>query len=161
MSFAEPRKPRLSRTNVEQLIEEAVQLAVRKINRGDLDVRIKVAEDTEDVIVDSAQIASAVANIISNAVESYGDKAEVIEIAAESEQSGELVKLMIEDHGCGMDAQTLKKATLPFFSAKKAGRKRGMGLAYAARFIQLNNGTLNITSEPEHGTTITICLPTK
>jgi putative nucleotidyltransferase with HDIG domain len=161
MSFAEPRQPRLSRTNVKQLIDEAVQLAARKINRNDLDVQIDVSPDAENVFVDSAQIASAIANVISNAVESYGDKTGPIEIAAETEQSGDLVKLVIKDNGCGMDARTLKNATLPFFSVKAAGRKRGMGLAYAARFIQLNKGTLNIASEPDHGTTVTIFLPGK
>jgi signal transduction histidine kinase len=60
-----------------------------------------------------------------------------------------------------MDAETLKKATQPFFSAKTAGRKRGMGLAYAARFIQINNGTLTMTSESGHGTTVIIHLPAK
>jgi signal transduction histidine kinase len=34
-----------------------------------------------------------------------------------------------------------------------------MGLAYAARFIQINKGTLTITSEPDSGTTVVICLP--
>jgi signal transduction histidine kinase len=67
--------------------------------------------------------------------------------------------LAIKDQGCGMDTETLKKATQPFFSAKPAGRKRGMGLAYAARFIQINKGLLNITSEPGGGTTVTIYLP--
>jgi signal transduction histidine kinase len=138
-----------------------VQLAARKINRNDLDVQIDVSPDAENVFVDSAQIASAIANVISNAVESYGDKTGPIEIAAETEQSGDLVKLVIKDNGCGMDARTLKNATLPFFSVKAAGRKRGMGLAYAARFIQLNKGTLNIASEPDHGTTVTIFLPGK
>ncbi len=161
MSFAEPRQPRPSRANVKQLIDEAVQLAIRKINRNDFDVQIEVAEDIENVFVDSAQIASAVANIISNAVESYGDETGLIEIVAEAKQSSEIVKLVVRDMGCGMDAETLKKATLPFFSAKAAGRKRGMGLAYAARFIQLNKGTLNIASEPDLGTTVTIGLPCK
>ena len=59
----------------------------------------------------------------------------------------------------GADAATLKKATQPFFSAREAGRKRGMGLAYAARFVQLNKGRLNITSERGTGTTATIHLP--
>jgi len=35
-----------------------------------------------------------------------------------------------------MDADTLRKATHPFFSAKPAGRQRAMGLAYATRLIQ-------------------------
>jgi signal transduction histidine kinase len=58
-----------------------------------------------------------------------------------------------------MDEATVRKATSPFFSAKSAGRKRGMGLAYASRLIRLNRGTLEIESQPEHGTTVTITLP--
>jgi signal transduction histidine kinase len=58
-----------------------------------------------------------------------------------------------------MDAQAVKKATQPFYSAKIAGRKRGMGLAYAARFVQINGGTLDIESSPGVGTTVTILLP--
>jgi signal transduction histidine kinase len=60
-----------------------------------------------------------------------------------------------------MDKETLRKATQPFYSAKPAGRKRGMGLAYAQRLIQLNKGSLNIKSEPGKGTTVTILLPCK
>jgi len=161
MSFAEPPKPRAAKTNVQKMLDEAVQLTSRKTNREDLNTSIEVAENVGDVFVDSAQIVSALANVISNAVESYGDQSGPVEIAAEVIDSGEKVKLTIKDRGCGMDAETLKKATQPFFSAKTAGRKRGMGLAYAARFIQINNGTLTLTSELGKGTTVTIHLPCK
>jgi putative nucleotidyltransferase with HDIG domain len=159
MSFAEPPRPRLARTNVKKMLDEAVQLTSRKTNIEMLDVRAEIAENVESVFVDSAQIVSAIANIISNAVESYGDKSGPVEITAGIDESGELVELTIKDQGCGMEAETLKKVTQPFFSAKPAGRKRGMGLAYAARFIQINKGVLNIESELGSGTTVTIFLP--
>jgi putative nucleotidyltransferase with HDIG domain len=159
MSFAEPRRPRAVPTDIKKMLDEAVQLTSRKTNIENLDAKIEVSGQIESVFVDSAQIVSAIANIVSNAVESYGDKTGPIEIAAEAGESGEFVELAIIDHGCGMDAETLKKATQPFFSAKPAGRKRGMGLAYAARFIQINKGLLDITSEPDSGTTVKIYLP--
>jgi len=159
MSFAEPRQPRAARTDVKKMLDEAVQLTSRKTNIENLDINIEVAGQVESVFIDSAQIVSAIANVISNAVESYGDKPGPIEITAGIDESGELMELAIKDQGCGMDAETLKKATQPFFSAKPAGRKRGMGLAYAARFIQINKGLLNIASETDGGTTVTIYLP--
>ena len=58
-----------------------------------------------------------------------------------------------------MDEATVRKAPSPFFSAKPAGRKRGMGLAYASRLIRLNRGRLDIDSHPGHGTTVTVVLP--
>jgi putative nucleotidyltransferase with HDIG domain len=161
MSFAEPPGPRPAKTDVGQMLDEAVQLTGRKANTEHIDVQIELAEDIEDVFVDSAQIVSAIANIIYNAVESYGGKLGPIEINVDTDEPGGLVKLEIKDSGCGMDAETLKKATQPFFSAKPAGRNRGMGLAYAARFIQLNKGSLKIASEPGKGTAVTIRLPRK
>jgi len=161
MSFAEPPQPRPTLTDTKQIIDEAIQLASQKTNTEKIDVQIQVAEDVESVFVDSAQVVSAIANVISNAVESYGDKPGPIKITADAVESGDFVKLQISDAGCGMDAETVQKAIQPFFSAKAAGRKRGMGLAYAVRFIQLNKGSLNIASEPDRGTTVTICLPSK
>jgi len=161
MSFAEPPEARAAQTDIKQMLEEAIQLARQKTNTEHLDVQIAAAEGIESVFVDSAQVVSAIANVISNAVESYGEKSGPIKITGEAAESGDSVKLQISDAGCGMDAETTSKATQPFFSAKPAGRKRGMGLAYAVRFIQLNKGSFNITSKPGSGTTITICLPCK
>jgi signal transduction histidine kinase len=159
MSFAEPPGPRVAAAEVKKILDEAVQLAHRKTNVKDIQIRIEGADDVGPVFVDSAQIVSAIANIISNAAESYGDQAGPVKIIAGADESGGMIKLTIQDRGCGMDAATLKKAAQPFFSAREAGRKRGMGLAYAARFVQLNKGMLNITSEPGVGTTATIYLP--
>jgi len=161
MSFAEPPRPKPAQTDVEQMLDEAVHLTGRKADIERIDVQIEIAEEIGNIFVDSAQIVSAIANIICNAVESYIDKPGPIQITADLDGSGKPVKVAIKDLGCGMDAETLKKATQPFFSAKPAGRDRGMGLAYAARFIQLNNGSLNIESESGRGTTVTIYLPCK
>jgi len=161
MSFAEPPQPRPAPTDTKQIIDEAIQLAIQKTNVENINVQIEVAEDVGNVFVDSAQIVSAIANVISNAVESYGDKPGPIKITAEAAESGDSVKLQINDAGCGMDSETVQKATQPFFSVKAAGRKRGMGLAYAVRFVQLNKGSLKISSEPGRGTTVTVCLPSK
>ena len=161
MSFAEPPEARAAQTDITQMLDEAIQLARQKTNTEHIDVQIAAAEGLDSVFVDSAQIVSSIANVISNAVESYGEKPGPIKITAEAAESGDSVKLQISDVGCGMDAETISKATQPFFSAKPAGRKRGMGLAYAVRFIQLNKGSLNIASEPGSGTTVTIYLPGK
>jgi signal transduction histidine kinase len=118
---------------------------------------VLISEEVERVLVDSAQVVSALANVIANAVESYSDAMGPIKITAEPGDRG--LRLRVSDLGRGMDEQTLKKATNPFFSAKPAGRKRGMGLAYAARLIRLNRGKLDIESRPDRGTTVTVTLP--
>jgi putative nucleotidyltransferase with HDIG domain len=161
MNFARPQEPRRVQVNVKQMLDEAVQLTSQKTGVEHINVQIEVAEDLKSVFVDSAQIVSSIANVLSNAIESYTGTLGPIKVTAAAEESGNFVKLQISDLGCGMDTQTLEKATQPFFSAKPAGRKRGMGLAYAQRIIQLNKGRLRIISQPGSGTTVTIILPCK
>ena len=159
MGFARPSQPRPAETNIKQILDEAVQLTRQKTGVEHINIQMEVAEDVKNAFVDSAQIVSAIANVFSNAIESYTDTLGPIKVTATSEQTGSFMKLQISDLGCGMDTETLKKATQPFFSAKPAGRKRGMGLAYAYRAIRLNKGSLNIQSQPGVGTTVTIILP--
>ena len=159
MSFAEPPSPRPTKTSVSQLIEEALQLASRKAKVENINAEIETPESSENLFIDSAQIVSSIANIICNAIESYGETPGPVKIGIQNAESDDFLKLSIEDYGGGMSRETLKKATQPFFSDKPAGRKRGMGLAYAARLIELNKGSLSITSEQGKGTIVSIYLP--
>jgi putative nucleotidyltransferase with HDIG domain len=158
MSFAEPQQPRPTRMSVRQIIDEAGQLAALKTKSEEVNLDVDIGDNVKDVFVDSAQVVSAIANIVANSMESYPEKNGVIEVKAEGDIAGK-VKVTVRDMGCGMDEETVKKAIYPFFSAKPAGRKRGMGLAYANRLIQLNKGELSIASRPGSGTTVTILLP--
>ena len=161
LAFAEPPQPKRTRTKVQQMLDEAIQLATMKTRVDDLDVTIDVADSADEVYVDSAQIASAIANILCNASESYPDKKGPIKIFVQKDIADNFIKLDITDSGIGMDEETLRKATLPFFSNRPAGRGRGMGLAHTQRLVELNGGTLQIASQPGSGTTVTILLPAK
>jgi signal transduction histidine kinase len=104
-------------------------------------------------------MVSALANCLVNAIDAYQDRLGPIAIhVAPAAQKGYVV-FCIRDEGCGMDEQTLRKAITPFFSFKPAGRKRGLGLSYAARVTRLNKGFLSIQSRLGEGTEVNITLP--
>jgi len=171
MAYAQPPAPRPGTTDVRQLIEEASQLAAQRLGiggRGTNDeIRTTVAEAVETVWVDSGQVASALANIIGNAAESYvrgqgsgvGGQGASVEIGARLDAATGMVFVTVTDYGCGMDAPTVEKAAMPFFSSKAAGRRRGMGLAFARRLLQVNRCGMTIDSEPGMGTTVTVSMP--
>jgi putative nucleotidyltransferase with HDIG domain len=172
MSYANPPAPRPTETAVRQIIDEAIDLAGRKLSLSRLNIKIDISPDTPNVFVDSAQIDIAVSNIICNAFESYdgpgfaeglrrGEQAGAIEIKVSPKGAGQAVTIQVIDSGRGMDVQTLAKATQPFFSNKPAGRKRGMGLAHAQRLIEINNGTLELSSQQGKGTAVKVTLPSK
>jgi len=159
MSYANPEKPKPTKTEINQIINEAVDLTIMKKQLSSLDAKIEIPADIPAVLVDSAQVASAISNIICNALESY--QTGKGEIAIKAAADNNTITIEIIDSGKGMDAQTLVKATQPFFSLKSAGRKRGMGLAHAQRLIEINHGNLSMKSETDKGTTAKISLPRK
>ncbi|MHC4842219.1 MAG: HDOD domain-containing protein [Planctomycetota bacterium] len=160
MSFAQPSQPRPQHTSIQLMLDEATQLTAQRVGLEKVDIELHLEPDIKEVFIDSAQIVSSLANVFSNAIESYQGKTGTIEVKVDSEPEGDSVILQIIDQGCGMEPQTLSKAAYPFFSSKAAGRKRGMGLAYAQRLIQLNSGRMQIQSQTGSGTTVTVSLPT-
>ncbi|MDO8302022.1 MAG: HDOD domain-containing protein [Sedimentisphaerales bacterium] len=159
MAFARPGPTECALSSVPAIVNEAISITAKKHNVAMLETKIKNLADLPNVYVDSKQIVTAISHVLSNALEAYPGNNGPIFIAGKRLDATEMVEIEISDRGCGMDGETLRKATLPFFSAKPAGRKRGMGLAQTQRLIQLNNGLLHITSESDAGTTVTITLP--
>lgn len=55
---------------------------------------------------------------------------------------GTSFRLVVHDTGHGMDAETLRKATEPFFSTKELGKGTGVGLSMSLGVAQQLKGAL-------------------
>jgi putative nucleotidyltransferase with HDIG domain len=159
MSFARPKEPTPKMVSVGSLVDAAVRQSAKAHKLKKLKAELISIDELGEVCVDDEQVAAVIANIISNALESYEPQSGPIRIDGGCEQPEGFAAFAIIDSGRGMDAETLAKAAQPFFSARPAGRKRGMGLAHAQRLLQLNNGSLHLASEAGAGTIVTIRLP--
>ena len=67
------------------------------------------------------------------------------------------VAIEVTDTGVGMDPEAQAKIFEPYFSTKTSGT--GLGLTIAKRNIELNGGTIAVTSRRGVGTTVTMTLP--
>ena len=160
MSFARPQEPAPQKIKLRKLLDAAIRKAAEEHKLKKLEVEFNAIDELSEVYVDSDQATTAIANVVCNALESYEKGAGPIKADGSCVQPEGFTAFQIIDSGCGMDGGTLANATQPFFSARPAGRKRGMGLAHAQRLLQLNNGSIHLSGEPGRGTIVTINLPT-
>ncbi len=167
MEFARPMPPKISVAAIDQIVREAVEDARA---RGGTTAESKVIIETDagmpGLQVDVKQVRGAIAEVILNALQAskpHGatdvkDAADVL-VQLRYDALDRQVIIQVADRGSGMDEDTLRQAFAPFFSAKTAGRQRGMGLAKALRWIEAHGGTIRLDSVPGAGTTAVIIVP--
>lgn len=159
MAFARPRQPQKNLISPMGLISEAMEKTAAKRRIQKVESETVGIENTAQVFVDKQQMVQVLVALIDNAMDSYPDGNGPIRVEGHNALEDRSVEIRITDRGCGMDEATLSQATKPFFSARPAGRKRGMGLAHARRLLVLNGGNLQLVSQPGKGTTVVVTLP--
>ncbi|MTI47156.1 sensor histidine kinase [Sporosalibacterium faouarense] len=97
-------------------------------------------------------------NIISNGIK-FSNKNSIIDIVLIKSDSNIIVK--IRDYGVGMDERTKKRVFEKFYQGNEAHSHEGngLGLALVKRIIDLYDGSINVESEINEGTTFIVQLP--
>ncbi|HEX8340953.1 MAG TPA: HDOD domain-containing protein [Tepidisphaeraceae bacterium] len=157
MHFAKPQPPQPRATGLLEIVDRAVALAKSRCEIADRHIDLRVG-DTPAAMVDGAQMTGAIAEIVQNALAATKETGRVT-ITASFDSLGRRLVVSITDDGCGMDEHTLAHACDPFFSAQRAGRRPGMGLAKALRWIESAGGSLRLESKPNRGTRAIVVLP--
>ena len=101
-------------------------------------------------------------NLVQNAIQAVAarsdkDSAFRPRISVSAETVDEEVCVRVRDNGIGMDAETVHRAFEPLFTTRARGT--GLGLSIVQKIVQEHNGTVELQSTPEGGTTVTVRLP--
>ena len=75
--------------------------------------------------------------------------------------AGEYVQLRVQDTGCGIPTEIIDHIFEPFYTTKDLGKGTGLGLATIYGIVKQNNGSIDVESLENQGTTVTIYFPQK
>ncbi|MGB6473620.1 MAG: PAS domain S-box protein [Candidatus Sulfotelmatobacter sp.] len=156
--------------DVNERLREISKL-LRPLLGEDIEILIVPRSPTAVVEVDPGQLDQVVVNLAVNARDAMprGGKF-ILETAlvdfdgsfADQRQAmaaGKYVLLAVSDTGSGMDESTASRIFEPFFTTKEAGKGTGLGLSTVYGIVKQSAGHILVYSEPGHGTTFKIYLP--
>jgi putative nucleotidyltransferase with HDIG domain len=158
MDFAKPEPADVRPAEVADVVERALHEAKTDNDPADRTIEVTMG-DVPLVLVDAAQVSAAFTEVLENAIHATDAESGHIAIHAGYDPYSSRVAVTVTDNGCGMDENTVKRAFDPFFSAKPAGRRRGLGLAKALRWIEASGGSIRLESQPGQGTRTILLLP--
>lgn len=118
-------------------------------------------------VLDRTQLESAVMNLVLNAQNAQHPDRDVGHIVVEVDTVVELrhgrelrlAQVTVADDGLGMDEETVRRATEPFFTTRRDSGGTGLGLAMVQSMAQAFGGTLHIESTLGVGTRVMLRFP--
>jgi len=142
---------------------------LRRALPSEVEIVQQSAADLWPVLIDPAQLETAILNAVANAREAMGDRGRLLlelanrhfdeAFAMADLQAGDFVVLTVADSGRGMAPEVARRAFEPFFTTKQAGQGSGLGLSMIYGFVKQSGGHVNLYSEPGLGTTLRLYLP--
>lgn len=168
LAFARRDSLRAEALPVESLLEGVREVLAHSLGPA-IRVNLALARGVQALLADRSQIETVLVNLSINARDAMMPQGGTLELGATAEllgdgnaldlPAGRYVRLWASDTGRGMDAQTLRRATEPFFTTKDKGQGTGLGLAMAQGFCEQSGGAMRIASVPGQGTRVTLWLP--
>jgi two-component system cell cycle sensor histidine kinase/response regulator CckA len=175
LTFSRQRPPEVTLVDVDAAIGDADRM-LRRLLGPEIRLTLALHADGAQVRMDRGHTDQILVNLLLNAADAMPEGGPVVITTARVSMPGtpathttsegqdasgcaEYVRIEVRDTGCGMDAETIRRATDPFFTTKALGHGTGLGLSSVYGIVKELRGEFSIESEPGKGTSVVIHLP--
>jgi len=142
---------------LKRLLEETLRLV-----RGQMPPAISISLEVPDeltIFADKQRIQQVFLNLIKNGLDAMDGSGHLWLYAQKVEcPEGNMVEIIVEDNGPGIEPEVLEKIFDPFFTTKEVGQGSGLGLFVVYDIVSSHGGEMTVDSRPGRGTTFVIWL---
>jgi signal transduction histidine kinase len=169
LDFVRPIRLQVERTDLVEVLNQAMTLAESKVSRGEVVVSLDLEPGLPTIDGDQHQLCQVFTNLLINGFEALDGrghitiKALAVEIepdpafATDLQQPTPAVVIDVSDDGPGVPAQLRDRIFDPFFTTKPKGS--GLGLPIVRKIVDAHDGSIDLTVAPGGGARFQVTLP--
>jgi signal transduction histidine kinase len=154
VDFSRPVELQLKEQDIRRVVSGVLMLASAELETHSVRVYSHMPDHPLVTKVDADLIKQAILNVVLNGAQSMGNGGE---LHVTLREEGRSAAIEISDSGSGIPPDIREKIFDLYFTTRKNGS--GIGLAMTYRIIQLHNGSIDVQSEQNIGSTFTLKLP--
>lgn len=147
------------RASVEDVIATVQPLAAKNRNK----IAIEFGDHTGVMTADEGKVRQALLNILSNACKFTENGCITLRAQRQTENKLDWIVYSISDTGIGMTPAQIKRLFHDFSQASVETSLKyggtGLGLAISKKFCEMMGGTIDVSSQPQAGSTFVIRIP--
>jgi len=156
LDFARPLSLRLEKTEIAEVIDEAVAEVEKHTPPLDVSIYKNYSPDIPPFLVDRQLIERVLYNLLLNAAQASPPQGSV---TIKTRQVGDTVEIDVIDRGTGVAPKDRESIFNPFFTTKSSGV--GLGLAIVSKIVDEHGGEIAVESEPGAGSVFRVFLPVR
>ncbi len=143
---------------LEQVLERVETLCSGELKRVGQRLTVDCPTDFPELMLDEGSLEQVLINLLMNAAQAADKSDAWIRVTAERPEADILV-IVVQDNGSGMDETVRQKIFDPFFTTKAPGSGTGLGMAICHNLVASMGGTIQVESVAGKGSTFRITLP--
>ncbi len=146
---------RKEKTDISSIIDYIEKQMSDRAKKEKINFIVK-CENIPIVELDRNRITQLLINLLGNAFNFTPQNGKVTLF---SFLENENIVFRVEDTGCGISPEEVPLVTEKFYKGNSSNSHTGLGLSICDEIVKLHNGSLNIESELEKGTIVTVRIP--
>ncbi|PCI44982.1 MAG: hypothetical protein COB49_10540 [Alphaproteobacteria bacterium] len=147
--------------NLRHTLKQSIVYLEKEAKDKNITLVKKIPDALNEFVGDEKVIRQIILNLLSNAIKFTPDKGQVIIGCAVTDKG--CMEIYVNDNGIGISPEKLDMITEPYLQDQdhktRSHQGTGLGLAITKAFVEMHQGTMDIKSEINAGTHVTITFP--
>jgi signal transduction histidine kinase len=154
LDFARPLAVRLEKTDLTQVIDQAVSDVEKHQPPFDVTIYKNYSPEIPPFFLDGELMERVMYNLLLNAAQASPPSGS---ITVKTRQIDGMVEIAVIDRGSGIQPKLIENIFNPFYTTKSGGV--GLGLAIVSKIVDEHGGSISVESEPGEGSVFRVYLP--